>query len=236
MKAVVQRMGAPKAPVHEHEFEAVHGLPEALPEGESLLWQGSPDARLLARQALHLDLVAGYFGVLLVWHGASAWADGATLPQTLRSMAGLLPLMLLACALLASLAWLMARTTVYTVTDRRVVMRMGIVLSITFNLPFAQIQSADWRARRHGGDIVLSLSGPDRIAFLHLWPHVRPWRLRQTQPMLRALSDAPAVAAVLAQALRLAEATHHAQGQPLRAVNVPGAPGARASTLLPQAA
>ena len=28
---------------HEHEFEAAYGLPEALPKGETILWQGSPD-------------------------------------------------------------------------------------------------------------------------------------------------------------------------------------------------
>lgn len=204
------------APAHEHEFEATHGLPEALPEGEVQLWQGSPDARLLATQALHLDVVAGYFAVLLAWRGIASLYDGATLGQTLMAMAGMLPLIGLACGLLAGIAWLMARTTVYTVTNRRVVMRVGIVLSITFNLPFAQIASAGWRERGRGGDIVLRLSGQDRIAYLHLWPHVRPWQLKRTQPMLRALADAHAVAQLLATALQQAEAAR--QALPLRAV------------------
>ena len=95
----------------------------------------------------------------------------------------------------------MARTTVYTITNRRVVMRVGVVLSITFNLPFAQIASAGFRARGKAGDIVLSLAGSDRIAYLHLWPHVRPWQLKRTQPMLRALADAKTVAQTLATAL-----------------------------------
>lgn len=204
------------APAHEHEFEATHGLPEALPEGEVQLWQGSPDARLIARQALHLDLIAGYFAGLLAWRAASSWADGATLTQTLIGMAGMLPLIALASGLLAVMAWLISRTTVYTITNRRVVMRVGVVLSITFNLPFAQIASASWRPRGRGGDIVLSLAGTDRIAYLHLWPHARPWQLKRTQPMLRALADAPAVAAVLATALQQAEAAR--QALPQRAV------------------
>ena len=29
----------------EHEFEPVPGLPETLPEGESMLWQGKPGWR-----------------------------------------------------------------------------------------------------------------------------------------------------------------------------------------------
>ena len=40
------------------------------------------------------------------------------------------------------MAWLSARNTVYTITDRRVVMRIGIVLTLTFNLPFKRIAAA----------------------------------------------------------------------------------------------
>lgn len=92
------------APTHEHEFEAVRGLPEALPEGEVQVWQGSPDARLLARQALHLDLVAVYFAALLAWRGIASWQDGNDLGQTLGAMVGMLPLIALACGLLAGIA------------------------------------------------------------------------------------------------------------------------------------
>jgi hypothetical protein len=217
------------APAHEHEFEAVHGLPEALPASETQLWQGSPNAWLLARQALHLDLLLVYFGALLAWRGLGSWYDGASPAQTLAGMAGMLPLIALALALVAGIAWLMARTTVYTITDRRVVMRVGVVLSITFNLPFSQITTAGWRQHGRGGDIVLSTAGTSRIAYLHLWPHVRPWQLKHTQPMLRALADAPAVAQTLAAALSQAEARRQ-QTLPQRAVP------ARAGLLQPLAA
>jgi hypothetical protein len=67
---------------------------------------------------------------------------------------------------------------------------------------------------------VLSLAGSDRIAYLHLWPHVRPWQLKRTQPMLRALADAKTVAQTLATALRQAEAERVARESalPVRAV------------------
>lgn len=218
MKAVATLVNV-LAPAHEHEFEAAPGLPEALPANETQLWQGSPNALLLARQALHVDLILVYFGALLAWRGISSAYDGATLGQTLMAMAGMLPLIALALALLSGIAWLMARTTVYTITNKRVVMRVGVVLSITFNLPFSQIGSAGWRARgEQGGDIVLNLSGTDRIAYLHLWPHVRPWQLKRTQPMLRGLSHAKDVAQTLAAALQQAEAARHAMPLPLRAV------------------
>ena len=220
MKAVVDLL----TPEHEHEFEAAHGLPEALPAGEVQLWQGRPDALLMARQALHLDALLLYFGALLAWRVLGSWYDGATPGQTGLALAGMLPLIALALGLLSVIAWLIARTTVYTLTNRRVVMRLGVVLSITFNLPYAQIASAGFRARGpregKGGDIVLSLAGSDRIAYLHLWPHVRPWQLRRTQPMLRGLADAGTVAQILANALQQAEAARadHTTALPVRAV------------------
>ncbi len=188
---------------HEHEFEAAHGLPEALPVGERLLWQGAPDWKTLAREAMHVRLLAGYFGVLLVWRVVSAVADGSSVVQALSSAAWLLPLALLALGMLSLLAWLTSRSSVYTVTDRRVVMRIGIVLTITFNLPFRAIDAAGLRSNADGtGDIVLSLAGThDRIAYVHLWPHVRPWRVKRTEPMLRAVPNASAVARLLAQAM-----------------------------------
>ena len=61
----------------EHEFEASHGLPAALPKGERILWQGSPDVKSLTRHAFHVPKLAAYFGLLLVLRGAFAMADGA---------------------------------------------------------------------------------------------------------------------------------------------------------------
>lgn len=209
------------APAHEHEFEAAHGLPEALPAGERPLWQGRPDAWALARDALHLRLVLGYFGLLAAWRLASALHDGAPAGAALMQAAGLLAPALLAAALLGGIAALMARTTVYTVTDRRVVMRVGIVLTVTYNLPFTRIAGVALRARgRDGaGDLAISLADGERIAYLHLWPHARPWHVRQVQPMLRALPDAVLVGRRLADALRAAQQAHAAAP----ATDAPGA-------------
>ena len=211
-------------PEHEHEFEAVHGLPEALPTDETMLWQGSPDALLMARQALHLDLIGIYFAALVAWSGISAWYDGAALTQTLIIMGRATALFALAMGLLGVIGLLIARTSVYTITDRRVVMRIGVVLSITFNLPFKQIEAAAVRHRGTAGAgvVVLSLNGADRIAYLHLWPHVRPWQMKRTQPMLRALANVDEVAKVLATALKQQQAAApavRAQALPVRAVH-----------------
>ena len=193
-------MTAPR-PVHEHEFEPQHGLPERLPAGEHLLWQGTPDWRVIARRVFHVNKVAAYFALMLAWRFATTLNDGGTLVEALRSLAWLAPLAALGLGLLALLAWLTARTTVYSLTDRRIVMRIGIVLTVAYNLPLVRIESADCADAGHGcGDIALTLERGTRIAWLHLWPHVRPWRVSRTQPMLRALPDAQQVSALLAQA------------------------------------
>ncbi|MGE0097355.1 MAG: photosynthetic complex putative assembly protein PuhB [Hydrogenophaga sp.] len=184
---------------HEHEFEAAPGLPEPLPRGERLIWQGSPDWRMLAIHAFHVRKLALYFMAMLALQWVYLSGDpGAPLLRPLLTSAGMA---LLALALLGTTAWFSARTTLYTLTDRRIVMRIGIVLTLTFNLPLRQVSGAAIRPQARGhGDIALTLSGTDRIAWLNLWPHARPWQLRQPQPSLRCVPDAQAVGVRIQQA------------------------------------
>ena len=186
---------------HEHELEPQYGLPERLPANEKILWQGSPDARVLARSAFHIRKLALYFVALVAINAASVVTDGATAMDVLLALVWPAGLSALALGGVWTLAWLTARTAVYTVTDRRVVMRIGIVLTLTFNLPLRTLETAAMRQGPDGhGDIVLALKGPDHIAWLHLWPHARPWHLTRTQPMLRALPQVVEVAALLQKA------------------------------------
>lgn len=186
----------------EHEFEPVRGLPDRLPPGEQMLWQGTPDGRRLALQAFHLRKLAIYFGVMIAWRFIDVLASSGSGLQAAASLLWPVPLAAAGLGLLALLAWLSARTTVYTLTNKRVVMRLGIVLTVTFNLPLSRLEGAALRQRRDGGgDITLRLLPPQRIAYLNLWPHARPWALSRPEPMLRALPDAQAVAHLLADAL-----------------------------------
>ena len=187
----------------EHEFEAEYGLPEPLPRGERLLWQGSPDGNILALEALHWRKLAVYFAVLLAWRAENVLSGGGSAVQAAIAAAWLLPLAAFAIGIALVLASLIRRTTVYTLTDRRVVMRIGIVLTMTLNLPHRQIDGAALHAGRDGhGDIALQLAPGVRIGYVHLWPHARPWQVRWPQPMLRAVPQAAQVAALLADALR----------------------------------
>jgi len=186
---------------HEHEFEAAYGLPEPLPKGESILWQGAPDFGDLATRVFHLKKVAVYFVVLMGVRGTYLYSSGVGDMTILAGVLIVLGLGLTAMAALGILAWLTARTTAYTLTDKRVVMRIGIVLTLTFNLPLKRIETAGLLLTGKGfGDIPLALSGGDRIGWLNLWPHARPWRLAKPEPMLRCIADAQAFAATLQKA------------------------------------
>jgi len=164
---------------HEYEFEPQYGLPERLPADEHILWQGSPDAAALAVSAFHLRKLVLYFGLLVLVCAWQALVSGAGVLAVLQSVKWIGPLAVVALASVWTLAWMTARTTVYTLTNKRMVLRLGIVLTVAFNLPLRRIAAADIRALDEGfGDITLALQGEDRIAWVHLWPSVRPWRIQ----------------------------------------------------------
>ena len=178
------------------------GLPGRLPQGEQILWQGSPNWRVLCRRVFHLKGLSIYFGVLLAYYVLHAYQAGDSLADMALTTAELAGLAVVPVALLALYAWGTARGTVYTITNRRVAIKMGIALPATINLPFARIDGAAYRPAKDGtGDIALQMGKGDRIGYLLLWPHARPWRMAKSEPMLRALPQAERVSQVLARAL-----------------------------------
>jgi hypothetical protein len=178
--------------VSEHDFEPIRGLPGNLPAGEHILWQGAPDAWVFARSALNTRWIAGYFGLLIVW----AMVRGTMMGVLLTAGFGAIAL-----ALSLIFAFMVAKTTVYTITNRRVVLRIGVALSKCINLPLSQLASADLREQAMGfGDIALVPAARSGLGYALLWPHARPLRLSAPQPMLRAIPNAAGVAGVLAKA------------------------------------
>ena len=197
-------------------FEPVRGLPEALPKGERILWQGSPDPRRLAVEAFGLRWVAGYFALLAASRVAVS-AQAMPLGEAAAHAAPFLAIGALACGVIGAIAWVQARATVYTLTNRRVGMRIGAALTMTLNLPYAQIETARLDQRRGGtGTIAFALPADVRFSYLMTWPHVRPWRMARTEPALRCIRDAAAVARLLA------EAAEACQSEPVVTRRAPG--------------
>jgi hypothetical protein len=185
------------------EAKTRHALPAALPAGERVLWRGEPDWRAIARHALHLRGLGLYLAIIVAWVGFAAAHRGE--PASAIAWETTRAALVASVPLLVGLgyAWLAARTAAYTITNRRVVIRMGLVVPLTLNLPFTRIDGAALTSRRDGtGDIALALApGSAGLGWFIMWPHTRPWHLAKAQPLLRGLHDAARAGQILARAL-----------------------------------
>lgn len=180
--------------------EPVRGLEKQLRPGERMLWQGAPKTWALAKSAMVVHWVIGYFAVLAAWRGYALWTS-MSVEAGIAAVLWYLILGALAAGIIMAIAWVLARTTVYTITTSRVVMRIGAALTVSLNLPLKHIASADLGLQADGtGSIHLKLKGGDRFSYLVLWPHVRPWHTRTPEPTLRCIPDAARVAQILGEA------------------------------------
>lgn len=183
-------------------FEPVRGLPAALPPGESLLWQSSPRWRSLAVHVFHVRKVALYFAALVACRIGYGLANGHSWSAMLLSCGVLIALGCAAVGVLSLLAYLHAAATVYSITSRRVLLRHGVAVPITMNIPFALIDAAQLKEYADGsGDIALGLAPGHRVGYLVTWPHLRSGHLTRPQPSFRALRDAREAAGILGTAL-----------------------------------
>jgi hypothetical protein len=181
--------------------EPVMGLPERPPAGETILWQGRPDTLALAREALSLNWIIGYFALLAVWRVGVSSAD-YPFGEALAHAIPFVVIGAVSAGLILLIAWVQAKATVYTVTSARVAMRVGAALTITLNLPYSRIEAADLDLRKSGtGTIAFRTAGETKLSYLVLWPHVRPWHARRTQPALRCIPEAEKVARMIAEAV-----------------------------------
>jgi len=196
----------------KYQNNHVRGLPGELPKGERVLWQGSPDWREFAVRVFHTRFVAGYFAILIVWSVFSTLWEGGTVAAALTGAVWPAIGGALALGVLAGLAWLLARTTIYTLTNKRIAMRYGVALPMTINIPLRCVDSAGLRTYPKGtGDIPLALNGPDRFAYLHLWPNARPMQYSKAEPMIRAIPNVADAAQMIAHALVAAQQAEEAK-------------------------
>jgi hypothetical protein len=182
----------------------VECFPARLPVDERVLWQGRPSWKALALQGFHLRWLAAYFAILLAWFAGTEFTSHEPVRDAALSTLRMTGIALVPLLLVCLYAWMTAVTTIYTITDRRVVMRIGVAMPISFNLPFSKILAAGLRNGADGhGDLTLSLAAEKPIKYFVFWPHVRPWRMKQPEPMLRCIPDVEHVAQTLARALAI---------------------------------
>jgi hypothetical protein len=188
----------------EYEDEPVEGLPDYLPEGETMVWQGRPTVAAMAKRVFFIPHLALYFGLLIAGHTVYRLMEGVSGVQVMGTFfwqAGL------ATTVLVLLAWLArsyAASVVYTLTSERLVIRSGVALPMMVNIPIEQITAADMRVYRDGtGDIVLTPVADRKLHWILLWPNVSAWYTRPIRPLIRGLADphraADAFAAVASQ-------------------------------------
>lgn len=185
----------------EIRIRSVRPLPEPLPEDEKVLWQRSPAWQAFSRRAFHLDKIGIYFLIIISWVATSAYLDTRDWSAVLRSLTWSVPPALGVMLVLLSIAWLYARTTVYTITNKRVIVQSGLAVPSAVNLPFSKIKSADMKTFTDAtGDIQLTMGGP-RLLYSMLWPNVRFLRLNRPTPVLRAIPKPQSVAETLGKAI-----------------------------------
>lgn len=178
----------------ENDGPTAHGdrLGTPAPD-ETVLWKGRPSVGVFARSAFHTRKLGLYMAALSVIALGLGNINAAVVAAGLG---------VVLVALLYGLAWHSARTTLYILTDARLIMRIGMAIETRINLPLKQVKSAQLRDRGQGhGDIAFELAGEERLlGYVLLWPHVRPLRYAHPQPMLRAVPDAAALARMIAEA------------------------------------
>lgn len=185
--------------VTEHEHEPVRGLPDTLPPDETLIWRGEPDFRIMARRVFHLRTISLYVALLLAAHMGLQWYGGGDFVGVLLGSSWMIALGLAAIGIVALLAWAYTRTTVYTLTDKRLVLRFGVAIPMMVNLPLAIVGAADLRRYSDGsGDITLTLSQKKKLSYTLLWPNIKPSQFRPVVPAMRCLANVDEAAAALA--------------------------------------
>lgn len=179
--------------ISEADGPSAHGDPMGTPAlNECVLWKGRPSVPVLTRTAFHLGSYAVYMAAMVLLAIAFGNTDSAVFLAGAGLFGGIV---------IQLIAWRSARTTLYILTDARLILRIGMAVETRINIPLKHIEAAslNMHGREHG-DVAVELGGERLLGYLLLWPHARPWRFARPQPMLRAIPDAQGFAKLLAEA------------------------------------
>lgn len=182
--------------------ERAAGLTQPLPRGEDILWQVKPDTARMARAVFRLSTVNAYSAAAAIVVAAVAIYDGRPVGQAIAEATLLLPFWLIGLGVLALLGRMTAHATTYTLTNRRLILHIGIAYEMTMSVPLSTITGAALRRGPDGtGDIALTVKDHGGTGYIALWPHARAWHIRKPQPTLRAVPDVEGASEAIGEAL-----------------------------------
>ena len=175
-----------------------------LPAGERVLWTGAPDQRALARWFLRERWVMLFVLVSFGIGAADALqhADGS-IPRLIGVATLSAVLAIVAMVSVRVMAWQLARSSQYVITDKRVYFNIGIVMRADANIPYSSVENIDLRRRSDGSaDLMIALTDEQEIPWLLLFPHMT-WRgNRRGRPTFRGLREPQLAADAVVGALR----------------------------------
>jgi hypothetical protein len=184
------------------EPERRAGLTDPLSPGETILWQVSPQTDRMAASIFHYRWLALYVAGAMVLGLIGARQSGYPFGQGVAMVMLAIPFAAIGFALLELLGRLTAKAATYTLTNRRLILKIGVALDMTISVPLSAVTNAAVRKGKGAtGDIALTVKDGGGVGYLALWPHARPWHVSIPQPMLRALPDVEAAAMIIGDAL-----------------------------------
>ena len=182
---------------YKTKFEAPKNILDAIPNGESILWKGRPSLWGFSWNLFGLKWITLYLSMLSIVSVARFFASDFYT----AFYVDFLPFFLsgiFASIILIGLAATQTYSTVYIITENRVIIKTGAALSFLISMPFKKIKEVNLQKRGASiGTISFELLSEKRVPYISCWPSVRPWKFKRTQPAFSCVGSVDEVATIL---------------------------------------
>ena len=182
---------------YKTKFEAPKNILDAIPNGESILWKGRPSLWGFSWNLFGLKWITLYLSMLSIVSVARFYASDFYT----AFYVDFLPFFLsgiFASIILIGLAATQTYSTVYIITENRVIIKTGAALSFLISMPFKKIKEVNLQKRGASiGTISFELLSEKRVPYISCWPSVRPWKFKRTQPAFSCIGSVDEVATIL---------------------------------------
>ena len=182
---------------YKTKFEAPKNILDAIPNGESILWKGRPSLWGFSWNLFGLKWITLYLSILSIVSVARFFASDFYT----AFYVDFLPFFLsgiFASIILIGLAATQTYSTVYIITENRVIIKTGAALSFLISMPFKKIKEVNLQKRGASiGTISFELLSERRVPYISCWPSVRPWKFKRTQPAFSCIGSVDEVATIL---------------------------------------